>query len=77
MRKTETANLPWVSQVIFNSDLSDRRNPSERLGNLKNGITDIKKHRYIKKGNRDILLVDVSGLVNYRILTLIGQYECG
>lgn len=34
-----------VPRVIFNSDLSDRRNPSERVGNLKNGITDIKKHR--------------------------------
>jgi hypothetical protein len=24
-----------------------RQNPTERLGNLKNGINDIKKHRYI------------------------------
>lgn len=34
----------WV-EVKACPDLLRRQNPAERLGNLKNGITDIKKHR--------------------------------
>lgn len=42
-----TDSLFSSPEQVFNHGCVDRDNPSERLGNLKNGVKDIQKHKWV------------------------------
>ncbi|OXB65989.1 hypothetical protein ASZ78_006644, partial [Callipepla squamata] len=43
----------WSLGILVYELLTGRQNPTERLGNLRNGINDIKKHRWLNGFNWD------------------------
>ncbi|KAJ7415981.1 cGMP-dependent protein kinase 2 [Pitangus sulphuratus] len=47
----------WSLGILVYELLTGRQNPTERLGNLRNGINDIKKHRWLSGFNWDSLKV--------------------